>query len=787
MTKTPPLTKLGICFILFLVISNGNTVLAQVSGFKTITTNIGVTNNGTNCSILQPDNKTINCGFVQEGDKYQIAFYRLDSNGIADGSFGNNGVSLFYNFLPNTYQGASIRSVALQADGKIVAAGTAWYQSGSYFLSNILVMRLNRNGTIDSSFGEGGTVRTNIYSVNNLSVDDAFAIKVLTNGTILIGGTSYDYAQHRMVFVEYKSNGAINTSFGSGGAVLIDINHRDDEIFDMAVQPDGNIIGAGEYFNVNSSYDVAVVRLLSNGALDNSFGTNGIVTTRIGAGGDVAKSVALQSNGKIVIAGSTRTTTQAKDDILSIRYNQNGTIDSSFALNGIYIKDIDGDNDVANSVKIQPDNKIILGGYATLNGVNNFLSLRLKNSGTPDIPYGSNGMVTTSIFSQGDAANAMILQADGKIIEAGQSTNGASTFFSSIRYNTNGSLDDSYSNDGIHVFSIGNSNDKAGKMVKLPWNNTLLLCGSANDYWALANYNVSSLSLNKNFGVNGVQTFRYSDQYSSTTPEVAVDSALQKIYLCGETDQYGFIMIRLNRNGSLDTTFGTRGVVKYFMSIYYGGLAVLPNHKIITGGLQQGSTNYTFLARFNANGTIDSSFGTNGLVKNLAVTPNSIMYDKYRNRILSGGYMFISFSGSGVGVMAIKNGGVIDSSFGTNGVGGKAIPNGSSQVYFRYRLAQDNYGRILISGGVARSGYNFSVTRFLANGSPDANFGNGGVVVTQTAKGSYYDTYNEGIASGCNMNSCSVVTTGIEMNDANEKSKIAIIVYDNKGNIDSIP
>jgi uncharacterized delta-60 repeat protein len=219
--------------------------LAQVSGFKKITTNIGVTNNGTNCSILQPDNKTINCGFVQEGAKYQIAFYRLDSNGIADGSFGNKGVSLFYNFLPGTYQGASIRSIALQPDGKIVAAGTAWYQSGSYFLSNILVMRLNSNGTIDSSFGEGGTVRTNIYSVNNLSVDDAFAIKVLTNGTILIGGTSYDYAQHRMVFVEYKPNGAINTSFGSGGAVLIDINHRDDEIFDMAVQPDGRSLVRG--------------------------------------------------------------------------------------------------------------------------------------------------------------------------------------------------------------------------------------------------------------------------------------------------------------------------------------------------------------------------------------------------------------------------------------------------------------------------------------------------------------------------------------------------------------
>jgi uncharacterized delta-60 repeat protein len=782
------LNKLLFCFSIILLINNHNTVCAQI-GFKKLVTNAGVTNNGAKAIALQPDNKTITCGYVQKGSKYQIAFYRLNSNGIVDTHFGENGISLFYNFLPSPYEGASISSISLQDDGKFIAAGTAWYQSGSYFLSNILVMRLNSNGTIDSSFGDNGTVRTNIFSVNGLSIDDAYTVKVLKNGNILAGGTSYDYTQHRMLFSEYLPNGVLNTSFGSGGVVLIDIAHGDDEIFDMAVLPNGNIVAAGEYFTegVDYSYDVALLRLLPNGILDKSFGSNGIVKTRIGKGADAAKSIALQKNGKIVIAGSTRVSTLAKDNILVARYNANGTVDSSFALNGIYIKDINGGNDVANSVEILPDNKIVLGGYATRNSVSNFLSLQLKNNGNADDTYGINGMVITSLYNQGDAANDMLIQPDGKIVQAGQAANGASNFFTSIRYNNDGSLDNSYANNGINIFSVGNSNDKAEKIIKLPWDNSLLLCGSANDNWALINYKLPDLSLNNSFGVKGIQSFRYADQYSSSTPEVAVDSALQKIYLCGETDKEGFIIIRLNKNGSLDTSFGDKGVVHYFISIYYGGLAVLPNHKIVIGGLIQSGTNYNFIACFNTNGTIDSSFGVNGLVKNLAFTPNSIINDNQHTRILLSGSLYVDFISSKIGVMALKNKGIIDSSFGKNGVGSAAVPGGGTKVYFKYNLVQDMYGKILVSGGVSVAGADFSVTRFLNNGQPDNTFGNGGVAVTTTASDPYNDTWNEGVASRCvNKNNCSVVTAGIRMNDQNEKSKIAIIAYDDNGNIDSI-
>lgn len=777
------------CLITILAINNHSSLYAQISGFKKVVTNVGVTNNGAKAIVMQPDNKTITCGYVQNGNKYQIAFYRLNSNGSADSQFGDKGISLFSNFLPAPYEGASISSISLQADGKIIATGTAWYQSGTFFLSNILVMRLKSNGTLDSSFGENGTVRTNINSVNGLSVDDAYSVKVLENGNILAGGTSYDYTQHRMLFLEYKPNGTLNNSFGSGGVVLIDISHGDDEIFDLAVQPNGNIVGAGEYYpqGGNSSYDVAVVRLLPNGMLDNSFGINGIVKTRIGNGADAAKSIALQKNGKIVIAGSTRVSTTTKDDLLAVRYNENGTVDSSFAVNGIYMKDINGGNDVANAVVVLSNNKILLGGYATQNSVTNFLALQLKNNGKEDDTYGTNGMVITSIYNQGDAANDMLLQNDGKIIQAGQAANGASNFFTSIRYNTDGTLDPSFANNGIYVFSVGNSNDKAQKIIKLPWDNSLLLCGSANDNWALVNYNLPDLSVNNSFGVEGKQSFKYADQYGGSTPEIAVDSALQKIYLSGSTDKEGFIIIRLNKNGSLDSSFGDKGVVHYYISVYYGGLAVMPNHKIVIGGLVQSATNYNFIACFNEYGIIDSSFGVNGLIKNLAFTPNSIINDNQHKRILASGSLYVDFSSSKVGVMAIKNKGIIDSSFGINGVGSVAVPDGGTKVYFKYNLVQDTYGKILVSGGVTAPDFDFSVSRFLNNGKPDKSFGKGGIKVTYTASNPYTDTWNEGVASrSINKDSSIIVTTGVRQNDGNEKSKIAIIVYDDGGKINRI-
>lgn len=786
--STAFLTRQFICVILIAAITQHNTLYAQVTDFKKIATNVGVTNNGAKAIAIQPDKKTITCGYIQEGNTYQIAFYRLNRDGSMDKQFGNKGISLFYNFLPAPYQGASISSIALQPDGKIIAAGTAWYQSGTFFLSNVLIMRLNSNGTLDVSFGDNGTVRTNINSANNLSVDDAFTVKVLANGNILAGGTSYDYAQHRMLFLEYLTNGTLNASFGTGGVVLKDIEHKDDEIFDLAVQPDGKIVGAGEYFTPAGifGYGVAVVRLLPNGLTDNSFGINGIVKTRISNGNDMAKSIAIQKNNKIVIAGSTRVSSTAKDDLLAIRYTETGMVDSSFAVNGIYIKDINGGNDVANTVVSLPGNKIVLGGYATSNSVRKMLTLQLTKNGKEDNSFGINGLVITSIYNQGDEANDMLLQPDGKIVQAGLATNGASNFFTSIRYNGDGSLDQSYANHGIFIFSVGNSDDKAEKMIKLPWDNSLLLCGSANDNWALVNYNLPDLNVNTAFGVNGMQSFRYADQYGSTTPEIAIDSASQKIYLAGETDKEGFLIIRLNKNGVLDSSFGVNGVVHYTISLYYGGLAVLPDHRIVIGGVVQSVTNYNFIACFKENGTIDSLFGVNGLVKNLPFTPNSIINDNQHQRILAAGSLYVDFSTSKVGVMALKNKGIIDSSFGVNGAGGVSVPGGGTKVYFKYNLVQDAFGKILVSGGVSAPGFDFSVTRFLNNGKPDNSFGNGGIRVTHTGTNPYTDTWNEGIAANClSAHGCDIVTAGVRQNDQNEKSKIAIIFYDDKGNINS--
>ncbi len=773
---------------LFIIFTAG-TADAQVAGIKKVLTDIGVANNTAKAIVTQPDGKTIVSGSITEGNQAKIVFYRMDNNGALDPSFGVKGASIFYNFLPATYQGASIAAIALQPDGKIIAAGTAWYLQGTFFQSNVLVMRLNANGSIDSSFGENGTIRTNIFSANGPSVDDAFDVLVAPDGKIIAGGTSYDYTQNRMLFIRYLQDGSIDPSFNQGGVNLIDIQHRDDKIFGLALQADGKIIGAGQTFDWDNGgndfgYDVALVRLKENGKPDNTFGSSGIVITKDKRGNDIAKSVALQSNNRIVIAGSSSSGKSATTDILAIRYKKDGTPDSSFAKNGIFIKDLNGANDGASVIRVQSNDKIVISGNTTAGSTTSFVTMKLNIEGKPVADFGTNGIVTTGIFNQSDVCNAMTLQDNNTILLAGQSANGASRLFSHVRYTSNGILDSSYGKEGIETISLSVSNDRAEKMVRLPWSNSLLVCGIANNYWALANYRLPDLKPVTSFGVNGISSYNFSNQYEDKTPEIAIDSALQKIYLAGRTDDEGFIILRLNKNGSIDTTFGEKGAVSYFVSIYYGGLAVLPDHKIVIGGVvQSGSTGYSMIARFNVNGTVDSLFGTDGEVRNLPMTPNSIITDMYKNRMLIGGPAPLPFFEQAVSAMAIKYNGVIDSSFGVNGLAVKKSILGSAAVYRKYNIAQDVYGRVLVCGATG----GFSVTRFTATGQPDSLFGTGGMVVTKVGSNGYTDVSNEGIATRCSARTnCSVVTAGIKVNDNNEKSRLVIVAYDGSGKIDSI-
>ena len=171
-------------------------------------------------------------------------------------------------------------------------------------------------------------------------------------------------------------------------------------------------------------------------------------------------------------------------------------------------------------------------------------------------------------------------------------------------------------------------------MIKLPWNNTILVSGSAGNKWVLAGF-TSALTLDKSFGENGKLTFVFGDEYSKTTPSIAIDSARQKIYLAGITDQEGFIILRLNSNGSIDSSFAENGILKREMYSYYGALAITPDHKVIFGGsyYYNQANSYSFIARYNSNGTPDESFAVGGTFKGVSFTPHTIVLDKFKKII----------------------------------------------------------------------------------------------------------------------------------------------------------
>jgi uncharacterized delta-60 repeat protein len=765
---------------------------AQYKVNKKILTDIGIVNNGTVSMALQADGKIVVAGFVQEGDTYKPSVVRFRSNGELDAGFGKKGIDTFTvsRILPPTYQGAYFRSVTVQADGKILLAGSAWYVAGVNYLSNVLLMRLYANGAIDSSFGDNGTVRTNINSSTGLSVDEANDIKLQTDGKIVVAGQSYDYVQHRFLVVRYNADGSIDSNFGLGGPNLVAIGVSDDEALSLDIQSDGKIILAGKsYQSGGFSYRVALARFNTNGFLDNSFGTSGTVTTNLSSGADIANDVAVQADGKIVTGGYTFNTASSQNNILCIRYNSNGRVDSSFGSAGNVIVDVQGKDDAANNILLQPDNKILLGGYATgADNVNNFLSLRLKTDGTPDNSFGVNGIQTTSIFNQGDIAYSMSLLSNGKFLLAGQTNAGASKYISLARYKQNGITDSSFANQGRSITGVGSSDDVAYKMLNVPWDKSLLVAGTANGYWVLAKFNPRTLSLDSSFGVNGKISVNYKNPRDpQDKPSLAIDADSKKIYLAGYTGS-GVTIVRFNKYGVQDKTFGNNGAVNYPVSIYYGGFGLQNDHKILIAGVRQtGTTGYDFVARLNVDGSVDSSFGTSGEVQHLPLTVNSIQMKNNDSSILLGGRVSVNFNGA-VGVLAIKTNGSFDQSFGTNGLVYKQSSAANAQIFFRYNLTQDALGRILISGGVQGSNfkYQFSVTRFLEQGIVDSSFANKGLFVKDVSTGSFSDNSNEGISSYCVNGNCSILTCGIKLNDGNEQSNVVAILLKNDGTIDSL-
>ncbi len=360
------------------------------------------------------------------------------------------------------------RSVAIQADGKIVVAGS----SANGINNDFALARYNTDGSLDTSFSGDGKLTTEFGS----SYDRAYDMAIQADGKIIVVGgsivsTSFDFALAR-----YNTDGSLDTSFSGDGKLTTAIGSSDDEAFGVAIQPDGKIVVAGRSW-VGSTYEAAVVRYNTNGSLDTSFSSDGKLTTAIGTSQDNIFDVAIQVDGKIIIAGYTRFNPTYADFALA-RYNTDGSLDTSFSGDGKLTTNIGSRDDLAFSVAVQSDGKIIVAGVSDNVVDNDFALVRYNTNGTLDTSFSGDGKLTTAIGAAHDNASAVAIQADGKIIVAGASTVGSNYEFALVRYNSNGSLDTSFSGDGKLTTPIGTAGAN-GNSVALQSDGKIVVAGGS--------------------------------------------------------------------------------------------------------------------------------------------------------------------------------------------------------------------------------------------------------------------------------------------------------------------
>lgn len=243
-----------------------------------------------NAIIIQPDGKIVAGGVAGQGTP-GFALARYNTDGSLDQTFGNNGTALL-----NLGYTSTINALALQSDGKIVAAGFAW----NYVTDICALARFNSDGSVDETFGNQGIVTTSIGMASR-----AEAVAIQADGTIIIGGyTTNNRTHYSFALARYDTNGNLDSSFNGTGIVITHTNYSS-QIQALAIQSDGNILAGGWNFGALAT-QFALARYLPSGLLDETFGTQGITLTTIGASAQI-NSLALQTDGAIIAAGSSDT------------------------------------------------------------------------------------------------------------------------------------------------------------------------------------------------------------------------------------------------------------------------------------------------------------------------------------------------------------------------------------------------------------------------------------------------------------------------------------------------
>ncbi|HZL35496.1 MAG TPA: hypothetical protein VFC78_09315 [Tepidisphaeraceae bacterium] len=680
-----------------------------------------------------------------------FALARFASNGMLDRTFGVNG-----RVVTNTGSAfGAIEAIAVQADGKIVAAGFAGatYNTQDHFE----LARYNANGTLDTSFGTGGTVSTSL-----LATSQAHGVAIEPDGKIVVAGFATDAGGHSSFAVaRYTASGSLDSGFGTGGELLTGFANTGGQAFAVALQADGKIVAAGQANGGNGAFvtEIALARYTANGTLDGSFGTGGTVVdapSNVSIGN--AASLAIQSDGKIVV-GAAGVTGPDTPNAFVARFLDNGTLDNSFGVSGVASGAVTGGAGnvfpINSSVLVQADGKILAVTQTSAEDgpVTNvsFNVTRFTPSGLLDASYGAGGTVMADLGSNGSAYGA-VLQPNGDVVTAG-ATDLFSGDFAVARFTPSGALDYYFGYHGVVERPDGMTGPI--KAVAVQPDGKILAAGSELSTGAgqptdaaLLRYNADG-SLDSTFGIDGRMFLRIGNVAAYNALVIEPDGKI----LVGGSGQVGanseFALVRYNLDGSADHTLnGTGEVLTRFpvagdQSI--SALALTPDNKIVAAGSTMNAFGGFAIARYLSNGALDPTFAYGGLV---AGHPNGQQSQATSVAVQSDGKIIEAGQvGSHFGMVRLTTAGKLDPTFGAGGVATASFSSGGTDQI--NAIAIDPTGRIVAGGNAyhydpAAPNANitaFALARFSNAGQLDPTFGTGGRLTAQ-GPGDFYDVIN---------------------------------------------
>ncbi|MGB8983792.1 MAG: hypothetical protein WCC12_18120 [Anaerolineales bacterium] len=469
----------------------------------------------------------------------------LAAGGTLDPTFGTSGV------VVTDLGGPSDTgiNIVLQPDGKIILLGSANLDENNPYYTTSILVRYNSNGTLDTTFGTGGTMSVDIRG---------FSIALQTDGKLIVGGS----VQGDCAIARYTSNGTLDSTFGTNGVATAGFDNDFNILFgDLATQSDGKIVVVGTEETGGHHYPSLIARFNENGTLDEDFRIK--IFDGVDFPGSLQhylRAVALQSDGKIIMTGDMISEEgEANITLGRLTTGPDPWLDTTFGTNGhgTVVTPLDGFQHGRGALAIQTDGKIVIAGTIYNSDLSNSLILaRYTSSGTLDTTLAGSGIVITDL-GQNEAGNDLAIQRDGKIIVAGTSSGEGSSNLLLVRYNSDGSLDTSFGDAGKVLSDLGGSDSALG--MALQPDGKVLAAGAKDGDAVLA---------------------RYGGTPPPTTSMIFQSKALHDGWIL-ESSEFSNVGGTLNRTA---TTFNVGDDLKdkQYRSIISFNTATLPDNAIIT-------------------------------------------------------------------------------------------------------------------------------------------------------------------------------------------------------------